>query len=127
MNGHMELTNETRKQQAINLRAPRWAYEQDDLSFAGKAVLVSFALHADHRGYTWPSVDHIAFTWRLDRRTVRRAIQALLVRRRICRTKKRRGWTGQVKVYRLPKTVWGSGREMHRFENDGSGDKAVVK
>jgi hypothetical protein len=66
---------------------------------------MTFALHADQRGYTWPGVDHIAFTWRLHRATVRRAISSLLVRRTICRTKQTRGTTGQVKVYRMPRAA----------------------
>jgi hypothetical protein len=124
----MHTNDETRpRQQAINLDALRWAYAQDDLSVTMKAVLMSFALHANARGYTFPGVDHIASRWGMDRRTVRRQIHKLLVRRKLCRTKKRRGWTGQVRVYRLPKTIWGSGRKMHRFENDGSGAKAGTK
>lgn len=113
--------------QAINLRALRWAYDQNDLGVTAKAILVTFAIHADQRGYTWPSVDRIAFTWQLDRRTVRRQIEALLVRRRICRTKKRCGFTGQVKVYRLPKIAWESGGGMHRFENTESWHEAKTK
>jgi hypothetical protein len=113
--------------QAINLRAVRWAYEQEGLNVTAKAVLLSFALHANERGYSWPSVDRIASTWPLDERTVRRQIEALLVRRLICRTKKRCGFTGQVKVYRLPKITWESGAKMHPFENNENGDKGGHK
>jgi len=97
------------------------------MSIAEKAVLVSFAEHADHRGYSWPSVDRIAFTWSIDRRTVRRAIWALLVRHSLRPTRKRYGTTGQVRVYRLPKVTYESGGKMHRFENDRSGHKADTK
>jgi hypothetical protein len=120
----MEHNDETKsRQQAINLRAVRWAYEQDDLSTAERAVLMTFALHANERGYTWPGVERIAFTWRLHRATVRRAISSLFVRRRLCRTRKRVGRTGQVKVWRLPKTVWGSGLETVPFEKHENGRK----
>jgi Helix-turn-helix domain len=71
-------TSQNEKQQAINLPAVRWTLEQEGMSTAEKAVLVSFAEHADHRGYSWPSVDRIAFTWQLHRATVRGAIRALL-------------------------------------------------
>ena len=113
--------------QAINLRATQWAYEQTGLCVTAKAVLTTFAMHADERGYTWPSVDRIASTWGMDRETVRRQIDALLVRRKICRTKKRCGSTGQVKVYRLPKITWGSGGKSTRLQNDQSGAKAEHK
>ena len=112
------------KQQAINLRALRWAYEQDDLSVTMKAVLMTFALHSDERGYSWPGVDHIASTWGLDATTVRRAIKALFVRRKLCRTKKRRGSTGQVKVYRLPKITWASRARCTPLETIKTGPKA---
>jgi hypothetical protein len=111
----------------INFRAFQWAYEQSDLSVTAKAVLITFAIHADERGYTWPGVELIAFTWGMDRETVRRQIASLLVRRLICRTKKRRGTTGQVKVYRLPKITYESGGKRHPFENDESGGKARDK
>ena len=70
---------------------------------------MTFALHANPMGYTWPGVERIASRWRMDRETVRRQIGMLLVRRLIYRTKKRRGATGQVKVYRLPKLAYESG------------------
>lgn len=95
--------------QSINLRALRWAYEQDGLSVTAKAVLCDFAMHANERGYSWTGVYTIASTWGMDRKTVRRQIKALLVRRMICQTKMRRGSTGQVKVYRLPKVTYESG------------------
>jgi hypothetical protein len=123
----MEPSDETDSKQAINLAAVRWAYEQDGLSVTAKAVLMTFAIHADERGYTWPGVDRIASTWRLDTTTVRRQIKALLVRRKLCRTKKRRGWTGQVKVYRLPKITWERRAQCTPFEHGGSGDKGGRK
>ena len=113
--------------QSINLRAVRWAYEQDGLSATMKAVLMTFALHADHRGYAWPGVDHIAFTWHMDRKTVRRQITALIGKRTLYCTKARRGATGQVKVYRLPKITWESGAFHHRFKTEQSVPKESHK
>ena len=88
---------------------------------------MTFAIHADARGYTWPGVQRIASIWGMDRDTVRRQIAALLVRRLIYRTKKRRGTTGQVKVYRLPKITYESGSKRLPFENHESGGKAEQK
>jgi len=95
--------------QSINIPALQWAYEQDDLGATAKIVLLTFAIHANHQGYSYPGVEFIASRWGMDRDTVRRQIRVLLVRRLIYRTKKRCGATGQVKVYRLPKITWGSG------------------
>jgi hypothetical protein len=92
-----------------------------------KAVLLTFAIHANERGYTWPGVDYVASTWSMDRKTVRRQIEQLLVRRRIYRTKKRRGSTGQVKVYRLPKVTYESGGKCTRSGTNGSGAKESPK
>jgi hypothetical protein len=111
----------------MNFRAVQWAYEQDDLKVTAKATLMSFAMHANERGYTWPGVERIASTWGMDRETVRRQIDALLVRRLIRPTKKRCGATGQVKVYRLPKIAYESGGKCRPFENDESGGKARDK
>jgi hypothetical protein len=116
----------TRKQ-SINLHAVRWAYAQEDLSAPAKAVLVTFAIHSNDRGYSWPGVDRIASTWRMHRDTVRRQIAVLLVRRLLHPTKKRCGETGQVKVYRLPKITYESGTKCHPFENDESEAKAPHK
>jgi hypothetical protein len=113
--------------QSINFRAFLWAYEQDALSVTSKAVLVTFAMHANQHGYTWPGVDRIAFTWGMDRDTVRRQIEELLVRRKIYPTKKRCGATKQVKVYRLPKNTYESGGKSPLFASDESEAKARVK
>ena len=113
--------------QWINFRALQWAYDQDDLSVTAKATLMTLAMHANQRGYTWPGVERIASTWGMDRETVRKQIEALLARRLIHRTKKRRGATGQVKVYRVPKITYGSGGKCRAFENDESGGKARDK
>jgi len=113
--------------QSTNFRAFQWAYGQDDLSVTAKAVLMTFAVHANQHGYSWPGVDRIASTWGMDRDTVRRQIDALLVRRKICHTKKRAGSTGQVKVYRLPKITYESGGKSPPFKNEASGGKARDK
>jgi Helix-turn-helix domain len=124
----MDATDETpRKQQAVNLRALQWAYEQEGLNVTSKAVLLTFAIHANDRGYSWPGVDHIASTWRMDRKTVRRQIEQLIASRKIFRTKKRCGYTGQVKVYRLPKITWGSGGKSTRLQDNESGAKESLK
>jgi len=90
----------------INLRAVNWAREYDTNSPAERAVLFEFALHADNRGYTWPSAVGIASRWHHDDETITGAIGALLVRRAFSRTNKRRGKTGRLIVYRLPKITW---------------------
>ena len=113
--------------QAINIRALQWAFEQEELSVTAKAVLMTFAIHANGRGYSYPGVESIASRWRMDRETVRRQIETLLVRRLIYRTKKRCGATGQVKVYRLPKITYKSGGKCRPFENHESGEKAGHK
>jgi Helix-turn-helix domain len=111
----------------MNWRALQWAYEQDGLSVTAKAVLITFAMHANAHGYSWPAVDNIASRWGMDRKTVRRQIDVLLVRRLIHHTKKRCGATGQVKVYRLPKTTYESGGKSTCFRNNGSGAKESLK
>jgi hypothetical protein len=88
---------------------------------------MTFAMHANSQGYSWPGADHIASRWGMDRATVRRQIEALLVRRKIYRTKKRCGATGQVKVYRLPKITYESGGKCRPFGNHESGDKTGHK
>ena len=113
--------------QWINFRALQWAYDQEGLHVTAKAVLITLAMHANESGYTWPGVERIASAWGMDRETVRRQIEALLVRRKIYRTKKRRGATGQVKVYRLPKITYESGSKCRPFGNHESGGKARDK
>jgi hypothetical protein len=102
--------------QSINIRALQWAYEQGDLSVTAKVVLLTFAMHADMRGYSWPGVDHIASTWGMDRKTVRSGISRLLGKRTLFLTKRRVGATGQVKVYRLPKCTYESGGKRRPFK-----------
>ena len=75
--------------QWINFRAVQWACTQEGLSATVKAVLMTLAIHADKRGYTWPGVDHIASTWNIDRKTVRRGIEALIGKRTLYRTKEK--------------------------------------
>jgi hypothetical protein len=113
--------------QWFNFHALQWAYDQNDLGVTAKAVLLTFAIHANHQGYSYPAVESIASSWGMDRDTVRRQINVLLVRRLIYLTKKRRGATGQVKVYRLPKITYESGGKSRPFEKEESGDKAGHK
>jgi Helix-turn-helix domain len=113
--------------QWINFRALQWAYDQGGLPVTAKAVLITLAIHTNENGYTWPGVERIASAWGMDRETVRRQIEALLVRRKIYRTKKRAGATGQVRVYRLSKIAYESSGKRHRFQEDGSGGKARDK
>ena len=95
--------NSMREADAMNCRAVKWAYQQDGLNVTQKAVLISYAVHADAKGYSWPGVELIASTWGMDRRTVRRQSTLCSVSSKLRPTKKTRGWTGQVKVYRMPK------------------------
>lgn len=113
--------------QWINFRALQWACNQEGLHVTAKAVLITLAMHANESGYTWPGVERIASEWEMDRETVRRQIETLLVRRKIYRTKQRRGATGQVKVYRLPKITYQSGDKCRPFGTHESGDKARDK
>jgi hypothetical protein len=115
--------------QWINLRAVQWAYEQElaDIGLSARVILITLALHANAAGYTWPGIRFIADKWGMDRETVRRGIRALLDRRVIYLTKKRRGATGQVRVYRLPKITYESGGKSRPFESNGRGAKARDK
>jgi pyocin large subunit-like protein len=126
----VKTNHERPKQQAINLRALRWALEQEGMSTAEKAVLVSFAYHANERGYSWPSVDDIASTWQLHRTTVLRQIKALLVRHKLRATRKRVGMTRQGKVYRMPKSTYERVAQSHPLqkpEESQKGSKRVAQ
>jgi hypothetical protein len=116
-------------EQYINLKALRWAREQD-LPKTEKLVLVEYAIPANDKGYSYPSIENIASTWSMDRETVRRAREVLLVRRKLFRTKKTVGETGRVKVFRLPKPAYENGGQCRPFEKkviDGkSGDKRRI-
>jgi hypothetical protein len=63
----------------------------------------------------------------MDRETVRRQIEELLAKGQIRRTKERRGATGQVKVYRLPKITYESGGKSRPFQRGVSGGEARDK
>jgi hypothetical protein len=112
--------------QYINIRAFLWARDQE-LPKTEKLVLTEFAIPCSDKGYSFPSIENIAFRWGLDRETVRRARDALLVSRKLLRTKKLVGDTGQVKVYRLPKIAYESGGEFHLLNSGVSGGKAADK
>ena len=109
----------------INLRALRWWAKQKDLGLTAKAVLMSFAMDADERGYSFPDVGSIASTWSIDRKTVARAIKRLLGKRTLFPTKARRGATGQVKVYRLPKSSYESGAPCPPFKNQSGAKEGI--
>jgi hypothetical protein len=111
------------RSQSINVLGLRWAYEQKGLNVTGRATLMSFAIHADEGGFTWPSVDRIASTWNMDRDTVRKQIGVLLGRRLLFQTDERRGFTGQVKVYRLPELICQSGGKSPLFGDSKAVDK----
>jgi hypothetical protein len=113
--------------QSINFRALQWAVAQRNLPAPARHILLIFAIHADERGYTWPGVDRIASISGQDPGTVRKGIEEILGKRRIFRTKKRRGATGQVKVYRLPRITYERGGKSNPFENDESEGKARDK
>ena len=115
------------RNQSINYPALQWAVAQRSLSAPARHILLIFAIHADERGYTWPGVDRIAAISGQDPGTVRRRIEEILAKRRIFRTKKRSGTTGQVKVYRLPRITYERGGKSHPFQNDESAGKARDK
>jgi hypothetical protein len=104
----------------INLAAMNYALEYEAETATQRIVLFELAYHSDERGYTWPSSKFIAIRWRLDRGTVRRQFKALIVRRAIFNTKKRRGNTRQIKVYRMPKFTWERGSQSTPL-SDGEG------
>lgn len=111
----------------INLGALDWAFEYDVDSAAQRIVLVEFAYHSDERGYTWPSALGIASKWHLDRKTVAGAIDELLVRHAFSDTKKRRGKTRQIKVYRMPKITWGRYSQTDAFKKGQGVQKMSAK
>jgi hypothetical protein len=114
--------------QAVNVAAVAWAYGQVDLpSPIAKLILLVYAIHANGRGYTWPSTELVASIGCTDRGTVRRQIRTLLVRRLLSHTKKRFGSTGQVRVYRLPKITWESDAHSTALKGGQTGAKAVRK
>jgi len=108
-----------------NTLALQWALDQDDLPTGTKAVLVTFAAHANEGGESWPSVQLIASKWKMDRDTVRAAVRHLIANKLITDTGKKAGTTGQVKVYRLPEGE--SGGRRHRFDEDEAGGEAGDK
>ena len=114
------------KGQAFNFRAMQWAWEQE-LPTREKIVLIEFAKHADAKGYTWPSLSHIAFTWSMKRDTVRRCTASLLEKQKLRFTKKRFEETGQVRVYRMPKPTWQSDPLRGHFKKQASDRKATHK
>jgi hypothetical protein len=123
-----DLPGPSRSVQAVNVAAVAWAYDQVDLpSPIAKVTLLVYAIHANSRGYSWPSTETIALVCCTDRTTVRRQIKALLDRRLLLATKKRFGITGQVKVYRLPKIAWQSGALRTALKKGQSGAKAVLR
>lgn len=94
--------------QSVNIRAVQWALYQP-LPGLAKAVLYEYAIHANQRGYSYPSIDRIAFRCRTSRASIRRQIKTLLVRRLLLPTKKCFGDTHQIRAYRLPKVTRQSG------------------
>ncbi len=112
----------------MSWQALQWALDCDKhKSVAEWAVLIAYADHADKRGYSWPSKRFIASRCRLHHTSVARAIEALIARKLIFRTKKRRGNTGQVEVLRMPKSCWESGLICDTFKSPQSGHKASYK
>jgi hypothetical protein len=92
--------------------ALKYALDCDKVeSSAERIVLVEYANHADDRGYTWPSLKFIASVWHADRESLRRAREAIIGRGLLFRTKKRRGPTGQNKVFRMPKCTYERGSQ----------------
>jgi hypothetical protein len=96
-------------------------------STAERVVLIEYANHADHRGYTWPSKRFIGSRCRLHHETVARATDTLIAKKLIFRTKKRRGNTGQVEVFRMPKCTYESGLQTDASKSAQSVGKASGK
>src|SRR5262249_5275143 len=69
------------------------------------------------------SIKGIAARWAMHRETVRSKVTALLVKRAIFPTKKRRGDTGQIKVYRMPKFLWQRGASTASLKEDKEAQK----
>lgn len=92
-----------------------------------RVVLIEYANHADDRGYTWPSKRFIASVCRLHHATVARATDALIAKKLIFRTKKRRGNTRQVEVFRMPKCTYESGLQSDASKSTQSVGKASHK
>lgn len=112
----------------MSWQALQWALDCDKYeSVTEWAVLIALADHADKRGYTWPSKKFIALRCRLHHASVARAISALIAGKLIFRTKKRRGKTGQVEVFRMPKSCWESGLKSEASKAAQSGHKASHK
>jgi len=111
----------------INLAAMNYALEYEAETATQRIVLFELAYHSEERGYTWPSSKFIAIRWRLDRGTVRRQIKALIGRRAIFNTKKRRGNTRQIKVYRMPKFTWERGSQSTPLSDGEGGRKRGIR
>jgi hypothetical protein len=112
----------------MSWQAQAWAWEQErNLSSSEKFVLLALANHANDQGYTWPSIELIASECRQDVKTTRRQIRSLLVRRVIWLAKRRLGSTGQVRVYRLPKSCRVSLPKTVGFKNDAKQDISRAK
>jgi hypothetical protein len=115
----------------MSWRALRWAFDCDKVeSWAEKTVLVEYANHANDDGYTWPSLKFIALRWHTHPARLRRAREALIAKKLLFRTKKRRGITQQNKVFRMPKFTYERGPEsppsqQHERGRKGGGKGAI--
>jgi hypothetical protein len=112
----------------MSWQALQFALDCDKVaSEAERIVLVEYANHADERGYSWPSLKFIASRWHSHPARLRRARELVIGRGLLFRTKKRRGFTGQKKVFRMPKCTYERGRSELPFEKRQRGRKGGDK
>ena len=94
----------------MSWRALQFALDCDKCtSTREKIVLVEYANHADERGYSWPSLKSIATRWHTHPTRLRRARDSIIAKKLLFCTKKRRGWSHQNKVFRMPKCTYERG------------------
>jgi len=85
----------------MSLDATRWAWQQRCGKGVDKLVLMSMADRADEAHCCYPSISRLTFDTELNRKTVQGAISRMVECGLILDTGKRKGRTGQVKVYQL--------------------------
>jgi len=85
----------------MSLDATRWAWQQRCGKGVDKLVLMSMADRADEAHCCYPSISRLTFDTELNRKTVQGAISRMVESGLILDTGKRKGRTGQVKVYQL--------------------------
>lgn len=85
----------------MSVDATRWAWLQSEIKPTAKLVLLSLADRAGETHECYPSIKRLCEDTNLDRKTVIRSLKALCDCGLMMDTGKRKGFTGQVVVYRL--------------------------